>query len=81
MWDILAECELTELTIGRPGLLVLCILGRKYNCGVLGLVFIRFIPSCSLISLSFIKDSMVLLMMFPCLLVGLCGFCVEIFVF
>ena len=57
---------------GLPGLLPWCILGRKYTCGVLGFAFIRFFPSCSLISFSFMKDSMALLMISPCLLVGLC---------
>ena len=70
-WDIFDECEFMELTIGR-GLLPLCVLGRRYTCGVLGFAFIRFFPSCSLISFSFMKDSMALLMISPCLLVGLC---------
>ena len=81
MWDIFAECKLMELTIDLPGLLAWCILGRKYTCGVLGFAFIRFFPSCLLISFSFMKDSMALLMIYPCLLVGLCEFCVEFFVF
>ena len=61
-WDIFVECELMERTIGLPGLIALCILGRKYTCVVLGFAFIRFFHSCSLISFSFMKDSMALLM-------------------
>ena len=45
--EILAVGEPIELTIGLPGLLVLCIFGKKYMLGLLLLFCKRFLPSCS----------------------------------
>ena len=51
--EILDECELMEMTMGRPGLFILCTFGRKHKFGAFGLLCNRILPRCSLISFSF----------------------------
>ena len=68
--EILAVGEPIELTIGLPGLLVLCIFGKKYMLGILLLFCKRFLPSCSGSNFSLVNVLIVSLMISSCCFVG-----------